>query len=90
MKTKKKKDATDVVVKKVESEYKKFANRSNVLQVYHLWSKYDVHRVRVNIRDSDSWKIKESWFLKVDASDVSNLTIIDETIAPKENTNYGW
>ena len=90
MKTKKKKDATDVVVKKVESEYKKFANRSNVLQVYHLWSKYDVHRVRVNIRDVDSWKIKESWFLKVDASDISNLTIIDETIAPKENPNYGW
>ena len=90
MKTKKKKDATDVVIKKVESEYKKFANRSNVLQVYHLWAKYDVHRVRVNIRDVDSWKIKESWFLKVDASDVSNLTIIDETIAPKENPNYGW
>ena len=90
MKTKKKKDTTDVVVKKVASEYKKFANRSNVLQVYHLWAKYDVHRVRVNIRDSDSWKIKESWFLKVDASDVSNLTIIDEIIAPKENPNYGW
>jgi len=90
MKTKKKKDATDVVIKKVESEYKKFSSTYNILQVYHLWAKYDIHRVRVNIRDSESWKVKQSWFLKVDASDVSNLTIIDETIAPKENPNYGW
>lgn len=90
MKTKKKTDATDVVVKKVESEYKKLSDRDNVLQVYHLWVKYDIHRVRVNIRDSESWKIKKSWFLQVNASDISNLIITDETIASKGKTNYGW